>query len=99
MRKYDYFSKAINVTYFIFLLGLFVLACSCTSYKASRVGSSSGQAAYSGIPDTASDATRGATQTAISGGKVLESARDGAAFGAADTAGSAVGAAIGELLK
>ncbi len=73
--------------------------CSCASNKPARVGKSAGSAAIQNAPTSAAGAFRGATSTAISGGKVLQGARQGVASGAGNAAGSTAGAIVRELLK
>ncbi len=83
----------------VFCLGILVLLCSCASNKASSVGTAAGKAAIGSPPNIAESAVKGATTTAISGGKVLQGARSGAAGGAGSAAGDVVGEALRELLK
>ena len=73
--------------------------CSCASNKPSRVGKAAGSAAIGSVPDSAEGAFRGATSTAIGGGKVLQGARQGVAPSAGNAAGSTAGAILRELLK
>ncbi len=63
------------------------------------MGKSAGSAAIQNAPTSAAGAFRGATSTAISGGKVLQGARQGVASGAGNAAGSTAGAIVRELLK
>jgi hypothetical protein len=83
----------------LFCIGIVVLVCSCASNKPARVGKSAGSAAIGSAPASVAGAFSGATSTAISGGKVLEGARQGVAPSAGNAAGSTAGAALRELLK
>ena len=82
-------------------LGLTVTICSCSSNnKVSRVGKTFGTAAKKNAPNITAGALRGATTTAISGGKVLkEGARQGVAPSVGNTTGSTAGAIVREILK
>ena len=73
--------------------------CSCASNKASRVGKAAGSTVIGSVPDSAKGAFGGATSTAISGGKVLQGARQGVAPSAGNAAGSTADAILRELLK
>ena len=83
----------------LFCLGLIVLMCSCSSNKAARVGNVVGSSARKNAPNTTAGALRGAATTAISGGKVLEGARQGVAPGAGNALGSTAGEIVREILK
>ncbi|MFQ5863327.1 MAG: hypothetical protein ACE5IC_09445 [Candidatus Brocadiales bacterium] len=100
-RAFYFLRNPLCGTTLVFCLGLLVLVCSCTSQKASNVGTAAGKgAAIGGASATAAGAAGGATAAAISGGKVLQGAGTGAAVGgAAGVAGGAAGAAVHELLK
>ncbi len=91
-----------NCTYgiaLLFCIGIIVLVCSCASNKPARVGKAAGSTVIGSVPDSATGAFSGATSTAISGGKVLEGARQGVAPSAGNAAGSTAGAILRELLK
>ena len=80
-------------------IGIMVFMCSCASNKPARVGNAAGNAVIQGAPASASGAFRGATSTAVSGGKVLQGARQGVAPSAGNAAGATAGAVLQELLK
>jgi hypothetical protein len=91
-----------DFTYMVTLLcclGILILMCSCTSNKASSVGTAAGKAAIGSVPNSAAGVINGATTTAISGGRVLQGARNGAAGGIGSAAGAVAGEALRELLK
>lgn len=101
MKKTFYSSRDFTfMVTLVFCLGILVLMCSCASNKASSVGTAAGKAAIGSVPNTAASTVKGATTTAISGGKVLQGVRSGAAAGGAGSAaGDVVGEALRELLK
>ncbi|MCP4269574.1 MAG: hypothetical protein GY777_29050 [Candidatus Brocadiaceae bacterium] len=82
-----------------FGLALIIIGCSSNN-KVSRVGKTVGTSAKKNAPNVTAGALRGATTTAIRGGKVLkEGARQGVAPSAGNTAGSTAGAIVREILK
>ncbi len=83
----------------LFCIGTVVLMCSCASNKPARVGKAAGSTAVGNTPTLAEGAVSGATSTTISGGKVLQGARQGVASSAGNAAGSTAGAILQELLK
>ncbi len=78
-----------------FGLALIIIGCSSNN-KVSRVGKTVGTAAKKNAPNVTAGALRGATTTAISGGKVL---KEGARQGVAPNSGSAAGATAGSIVK
>lgn len=84
---------------FLSCLGLMMFMCGCAANKTSRVGVAAGKAAIDGTPGSAAGAIKGGTSTAISGGQVLQGARQGAASGVGTAAGSTAEAILRELLK
>ena len=84
---------------FLICLWLTLILCSCSSNKAARVGNVVGSSARKNAPNTTAGALRGAATTAISGGKVLEGARQGVAPGAGNALGSTAGEIVREILK
>jgi hypothetical protein len=85
---------------FLICFGLALIMCGCSSSnKVSRVGKIVGSAAKENAPNATAGALRGATRTAISGGKVLEGARQGVAPGVGNATGSTAGAIVREILK
>lgn len=85
---------------FFICLGITLIICSCSSNnKVSRVGKTVGRAAKENAPNATAGAFRGATTTAISGGKVLEGARQGVAPSVGSATGATAGSIVREILK
>ncbi len=85
---------------FLICLGLTLIICSCSSNnKAVIVGKTVGSAAKKNAPNATAGALRGATTTAISGGKVLQGARQGVSPSVGNATGSTAGSIVREILK